>query len=75
CHAELESLKERLADTETYRQGKLAVEIQSQYRETQARIDELTGQWEEKMLELEQIEEDFQKEKGLRDLTAQGGIA
>ncbi len=75
CHAELESLKERLADTETYRQGKLAVEIQSQYRETQARIDGLTGQWEEKMLELEQIEEDFQKEKGLRDLTAQGGIA
>jgi ATP-binding cassette subfamily F protein 3 len=59
CHAELEALKERLADTETYKQGKLAVEIQAKYRETQGRIDALTGQWETKMLELEQIEEDF----------------
>ncbi|MGC9194134.1 MAG: ABC-F family ATP-binding cassette domain-containing protein [Syntrophobacteraceae bacterium] len=75
CHAELESLKERLADVETYRQGKLAVEVQSQYRQTQSRIDELTGQWESKMLELEQIEEDFQKERQRRDISAQGGSA
>ena len=46
CHAELERLRERLADAETYRQGKLAVEIQSQYRQAQDRIRELTGQWE-----------------------------
>ncbi len=38
CHAELERLRERLADAETYRQGRLAVEIQSQYREAQDRI-------------------------------------
>ena len=68
CHAELDRLKERLADTETYRQGKLAVEIQSQYREAQDRNRELTRQWEEKVLELEEIEENFRKEKERQDL-------
>jgi ATP-binding cassette subfamily F protein 3 len=63
CHAELESLRERLADTETYKQAKLVVEIQTQYRQTQGRIDELTGQWESGMLELEQIEEGFRKDR------------
>jgi ATP-binding cassette subfamily F protein 3 len=62
CHAELDGLRERLADSETYRQGKLAVEIQSQYREAQDRVRKLTGLWEEKMLELEQIEGNFRKE-------------
>ncbi|MGC8494765.1 MAG: ABC-F family ATP-binding cassette domain-containing protein [Syntrophobacteraceae bacterium] len=61
--AELASLQERLADTETYRQGKLAVEIQAKYREVQGRIDELTGRWEEKMVELEIIEADFEFRK------------
>ena len=59
CHAELEHLKERLADSETYKQGRLAVEIQFQYREVQDRIRELTGQWETEVLELEKIEEEF----------------
>jgi len=68
CHAELDRLKERLADTETYRQGKLAVEIQSQYREAQDRSRELTRQWEEKVLELEEIEENFRKQKERQDL-------
>ncbi|MDR3555299.1 MAG: ABC-F family ATP-binding cassette domain-containing protein [Syntrophobacteraceae bacterium] len=63
CHAELEALRERLADTETYKQAKLAVEIQTQYRQTQGRIDELTGHWESGMLELEQIEEGFRKDR------------
>jgi ATP-binding cassette subfamily F protein 3 len=65
-HIELEGIRERLADSETYRQGKLAVEIQFQYREAQDRIDELTDRWEEKVLELEQIEEDFRKRQCLR---------
>ncbi len=66
CHAELEGLRERLADAQTYRQGGLAVEIQSQYREVQDRIHELTGRWEEKVLELEQIEQNFRsRERGL----------
>ena len=70
CHGELESIRERLADTETYRQGRLAVEIQSQYRDVQNRIDELTGRWEEKVLELEQIEEDFRsREKRAKEGT------
>ncbi|MGO9311892.1 MAG: ribosomal protection-like ABC-F family protein [Syntrophobacteraceae bacterium] len=68
CHTELDRLKERLADTETYRQGKLAVEIQSQYREAQDRSRELTRQWEEKVLELEEIEENFRKQKERQDL-------
>ncbi|HYA42770.1 MAG TPA: ABC-F family ATP-binding cassette domain-containing protein [Syntrophobacteraceae bacterium] len=59
CHAELERLRGMLADAETYRQGSLAVEILSRYREAQARIDELGGQWEAKVLELEQIEGDY----------------
>ena len=60
-HAELECLKERLADSETYKQGRLAVEIQIQYRQVQGKIDELTGQWETEVLELEKIEENFRK--------------
>jgi ATP-binding cassette subfamily F protein 3 len=62
CHGELDGLRERLADSETYRQGKLAVEIQSQYREAQDRVRKLTALWEEKVLELERIDENFQKE-------------
>ncbi len=62
CHAELEALKERLADSETYRQGKLALEIQSQYRQAKERVRGLTDLWEKKVLELEQIEESFRKE-------------
>jgi ATP-binding cassette subfamily F protein 3 len=65
-HAELERLRERLADAQTYRQGRLAVEIQSQYRQAQDTIHELTGQWEAKVLELEQIEENLRKRQGLR---------
>jgi len=75
CHAELDRLKERLADTETYRQGKLAVEIQSQYREAQDRSRELTRQWEEKVLELEEIEENFRKQKERQDLAVQARYA
>ncbi len=69
CHAELERLRERLADAETYRQGRVVVEIQSQYRQAQDTIHELTGQWEAKVLELEQIEESFrsrEREAGSR---------
>jgi len=62
CHAELDELRERLADSETYRQGKLALEVQLRYKETQERVRKLTGLWEEKMLELEQIEDNFEKE-------------
>jgi len=65
CHAELERLREMLADAETYRQGGLAVEILSRYREAQGRLDELGGQWEARVLELEQIEGDFLKRQGL----------
>ena len=64
CHAELESLKERLADTETYKQGKLAVEIQSRYRETQGRIEELTGQWEAKSARTRKDRGRFPQRKG-----------
>jgi ATP-binding cassette subfamily F protein 3 len=62
CHAELEALRERLADSETYRQGKLALEIQLQYRQAKERVRGLTDLWEKEVLELEQIEENFRKE-------------
>ncbi len=68
CHGELDSIKERLADPETYRQGRLAQEIQAGYREIQARIGELTREWENSALKLEQIEEDFRKEKEKQEL-------
>jgi ATP-binding cassette subfamily F protein 3 len=61
CHAELDGLKERLADPETYRQGRHVVEIQSQFREAQERIRELTALWEDMVLELERIEESLQE--------------
>lgn len=61
CHAELERLKELLADSETYKQGKLAMEVQLQYRQTQERVNELSSQWEASALELESIEESFRK--------------
>jgi ATP-binding cassette subfamily F protein 3 len=66
CHAELERLRDLLADAETYRQGGPAVEVQSRYREAQGRIHELTGQWEAKAFELEQIEGNFRKRHGFR---------
>lgn len=67
-HAELDLIKEKLADPETYKQGKLAVETQTQYRETQEKIRVLTEQWEEYVLKLEEIEENFQKEKQRREM-------
>ena len=67
CHVELDVLKERLADPETYKQGRQAQEIQVQYRDAQNRIRELTEKWEEKALRLEEIEEEFRKEKAKQD--------
>ncbi|MEN6437442.1 MAG: ABC-F family ATP-binding cassette domain-containing protein [Syntrophobacter sp.] len=61
-HSELDLLKERLADPDTYKQGKLAQEIQLQYRQIQSEIDELTREWEENALRLEKIEEEFRRE-------------
>ena len=62
-HAELDRLKERLADPETYKQGKLVQEVQSQYRDVQNKIRELTEKWEETVLKLEEIEEGFRNER------------
>jgi ATP-binding cassette subfamily F protein 3 len=59
CHAELDLLKDRLADADTYRQGRVAVEIQHQFRAAQSKIGELTAQWEAAVLDLEQIEENY----------------
>jgi ATP-binding cassette subfamily F protein 3 len=67
-HAELDSLKERLADPETYKQGKLVQDVQFQYRDVQNKIRELTEKWEDSVLKLEEIEEGFKKEKEKQDL-------
>jgi len=63
CHAELDSVKAFLADPDTYRDGKLSQEIQSKYRELQSEIAALTSQWEQATERIEQIEEDFRREK------------
>ena len=67
-HAELDLLKARLADPETYKQGKQVQEVQLQYREVQNKIRGLTEEWEENVLKLEEIEESFKKEKEKQDL-------
>ncbi len=61
CHSELDAIKERLTDPQTYRQGRLAQEIQARYREVQAKVGDLTREWEDSALELERIEEDFRR--------------
>lgn len=63
CHSELDLLKQRMADPDTYKEGKLAQEIQIKYRQVQTRISELTSDWEESALKLEEIEEEFRKEQ------------
>lgn len=60
-HSELDLLKERLADPETYRQGKFAVEVQTRFREVQDKVRELTGEWEDNMMRIEEIEEEFRQ--------------
>jgi ATP-binding cassette, subfamily F, member 3 len=67
-HTELDQLKERLADPDTYKQGRLAQDVQLQYRDVQNKIRELTEEWEANVLKLEEIEESFRKEKEKQDL-------
>ncbi len=62
-HAELDRIKDRLADPDTYKNGKLAQEIQARYRELQSEIAGLTLQWEQTTERIEQIEENFRREK------------
>jgi ATP-binding cassette subfamily F protein 3 len=63
-HAELDLLKESLADPETYKQASRAIEVQARFREVQNKVRDLTGLWEENVLKLEEIEESFRKEAG-----------
>lgn len=66
-HLELDLVKERLADPEMYKQGKLVQEVQGRFRELQASIRELTDEWEENALRLEEMEEQFRKERERQD--------
>lgn len=60
---ELEVLNKRLADPETYQDGKAVQELQREYQACRKQIDTLTEQWEENALTLEDLELNFWKDK------------
>ncbi|NLI81775.1 MAG: ABC-F family ATP-binding cassette domain-containing protein [Deltaproteobacteria bacterium] len=60
---QLHSLAIRLADPATYQDGNLAQELQREYQRCQERIQQLTGEWEQASLALEELELDYWKDK------------
>lgn len=60
---QLQDLGDRLADPKTYQEGSLAQELQLEYHRCQERIRQLTEQWEDASLALEELERDFWKDK------------
>ena len=65
AHGELEALNGRLEDPNTYKDGdgSRIQELRIQHHECQDRIRRLTGEWEECSLALEELEENFWKDK------------
>ncbi len=60
---QLQDLGDRLADPRTYQEGSLAQELQLEYHRCRERIRQLTEQWEDASLALEELERDFWKDK------------
>ena len=56
-------LGERLADPLTYQDGSNVQQLKKDYHECRQRIQELTDEWEKSGLELEELEENFWKDK------------
>ncbi len=63
AHQRLELLNARLADPDTYRDGKEVQELQKEYQQCQTTIRKLTSEWEESSLAMEELEETFMKNK------------
>jgi len=63
AHKHLDSLNERLADPDTYRDGSHVQELQKEYQQCQQKIEALTGEWEKLALALEEMEENYYRDK------------
>ncbi len=62
-HRLLDSLNEQLGNPDTYQQGQKVQQLQIEYQQCQKDIGRLTQQWEAIALQLEELEENFWKER------------
>lgn len=65
CHQLLDSLNDRLGNPDTYQDGQKVQQLQKEYQHCQRRLGELTEQWEANALALEELEENFWRDKGV----------
>jgi ATP-binding cassette subfamily F protein 3 len=63
AHKQLDDLNARLADPNTYQDGSTVQQLQKEYQRCQQLIRSLTSEWEEKALALEELEENFERDK------------
>lgn len=66
-HRQLDSLNEELANPDTYQDGGRVQQLQKEYQSCQEILGKLTEQWESNALALEELEENFWKEKGVAE--------
>lgn len=62
-HLLLDSLNRRLGDPKTYSDGARVQQLQKEHQNCRAKIAEFTAQWELNALALEELEENFWKDK------------
>ncbi len=67
AHERMDELKSLLSDPDTYKNGNRIKELQKEYSDLKTRIDELTFLWEEKSIELEELETNFWKSKQVEE--------
>jgi ATP-binding cassette, subfamily F, member 3 len=60
---QLASYSEKLADPETYQSGADIGDLQREYRRLKRNLEDLTAQWEEQALELEDLEQGFWEDR------------
>lgn len=63
AHKLVSSLNERLADPVTYRDGANVQQLKREHDDCRRKIRELTAEWEECALALDELEQDYWKEK------------
>lgn len=62
---ELDRLNDLLAQPTTYQDGSRVQDLQKEYQECRQQLQQLTEQWEQEALALEELEANFQQEKSL----------
>lgn len=62
---ELDRLNDLLAQPATYQDGSRVQDLQKEYQECRQQLQQLTEQWEQEALALEELEANFQQEKSL----------